>query len=109
MKSDDPQILAAEAEADAARTRFLETLQAARTRLNPTAIKQEATERVRDHALSGVEQARLYAQGHPLQIIGLAATVGAFAARRPLTALLKPLARGAVRYAFARLKRKGDA
>lgn len=106
MKRDAPELVAAEAEADAARERLLQTLQVTQHRLHPKALKQEAADKAVDQALGSAEQLRLFAQNHPMQLIGLAAAAGAFAARRPLTSMLKSILVGVGRYSISRMKRR---
>lgn len=87
MKPNDPRLIAAEAEAQAARARLLDAAEIARARLAPAALKKEATDKIMDTALDGIERARTYAKGHPMQIVALGAVLGGYVARRPLMAL----------------------
>lgn len=84
MSRREDDIAAADAAAQAARAQMLDTLGTTRARLAPAALRQEATNAAKDAALDRLAQARLYAQGHPMQVVGLAAAVGAIVARRPL-------------------------
>lgn len=91
MRPDDPQLIAADAEADAARASLMSSLQTARARFAPDALKKAASDRVMDTALDGFDRARDHVRKHPLQVAAAASILGAFAARTQLWALFKRL------------------
>jgi ElaB/YqjD/DUF883 family membrane-anchored ribosome-binding protein len=91
MRPDDPRLIAADTQADAARTLLVETLQTARERLAPAALKKAAGDKIMDKALDGVNRARDHVRRNPLQIAAAAAILGAFLARTQIWALFRRL------------------
>lgn len=90
MKPDET-IKTADQKAIAARTQFLATLTTASNRLHPAALRKEASEKAMDAALDGLAQTRSFVRKHPIQVIGVAAGIGAVIARAPLMALFQRL------------------
>lgn len=90
MKPDENMKLA-DQKAIAARTQFLATLTTAGNRLRPAALRKEASEKAMDTALDGIAQTRGYVRKHPIQVLAVAAGIGAFIGRAPLTALFRRL------------------
>ena len=77
--------------ASQARAQFLLSLKAAQARLAPTALRNEAAEKVMDGVFAAAADTRRYVRAHPAQAIGLFMAVGAIVARAPLMALLQRL------------------
>jgi len=70
------------------RAALAETLAKAKLRLRPSRLASDAGDRIADALLDSLASARSAAREHPLKAVGIAATVGAVLARRPLTRLM---------------------
>lgn len=82
---------AAIANADAHRAQLLESAQAAKARIAPARLKQDAKDKVAATALDGVAYVGAKFQQRPIAMTAAAGALGLFMARRPMTALLRRL------------------
>ncbi|QGP80883.1 hypothetical protein [Sphingobium sp. CAP-1] len=73
--------------ADAARAQFLASAQAARVRIAPARLKQDAKDGISAAALNGVAQVAAQVRQRPVAIGAAAGAFLLFLARRPLAAL----------------------
>ncbi|WP_298396042.1 hypothetical protein [Sphingobium sp.] len=73
--------------ADDTRAQLAVSAQAAKARIAPARLKQDAVTKVKASALDGVAYAAAKAQQRPVAIGAAAAAFGLFLARRPLAAL----------------------
>ena len=79
---------AAIAHADAQRARLKESAQAAKARVAPARLKQDAKDKVSATALDGVAYVGAKVQQRPIAVAAAAGGLGLFLARRPIGALL---------------------
>ena len=82
---------AAVANADAQRTRLVDSAQAAKARISPARLKQDAKDKVAATALDGVAYVGAKVQQRPIAVTAAVGALGLFMARRPITALLRRL------------------
>lgn len=87
MSDAAPIPLVAEARRDAARARFLATLEEAKLKLNPATLAHNAVENVKDNVVRNTVETVRARPGAVAAVAGLAAL---FFARKPLTRLLRP-------------------
>jgi hypothetical protein len=96
MTLPSPELLAAEAEANAARARLHATVEAIQTRLEPRRLARETMREVTDvgglAAIRGVEAAQrgvVAAQRNPGALAGIVALAGLFLGRHRIAALFR--------------------
>lgn len=89
MKGDDEMHMQRlNTRAEHARTELAATFAAAGERLRPGRLASEASDRFADMLLDNADRVKAAVREHPLKVAGIAAVIGAFFARRPLTRLL---------------------
>lgn len=70
------------------RDALAETLAVTGERLRPARLASDAGDRLADAMLDAVAKGRTAAREHPFKAVGIAAAIGAFLARRPLSRLV---------------------
>lgn len=70
------------------RDALADTLAVTGERLRPAKLASDASDRVADAMLDAIAKARTAAREHPIKAVGIAAAIGAFLARRPLSRLI---------------------
>ncbi|WP_062733839.1 hypothetical protein [Sphingobium abikonense] len=82
---------AAIAKAQAQKAQLVDSAQAAKERISPARLKQDAKDKVAATALDGVAYVGAKVQQRPIAIAAAAGALGLFMARRPIAALLRRL------------------
>jgi hypothetical protein len=92
MKADPPEVLAARADADAARTRMMARAHQLQERLSPKTLTRDAWEGAKMKGADLVEDAVDAVRARPLAVTGVVAAITMFLAREPLMDLAGKLA-----------------
>ncbi len=82
---------AAIAKAQAQKAQLVDSAQAAKARISPARLKQDAKDKVAATALDGVAYVGAKVQQRPTAVAAAASALGLFMARRPIAALLRRL------------------
>ncbi|HEX6604983.1 MAG TPA: DUF3618 domain-containing protein [Sphingomicrobium sp.] len=94
MRADPPEVLAARAEADAARSRLMSRAHQLQERLSPKTLTRDAWEGAKMKGADLVEDAVDAVRARPLAVTGIVAAITMFLAREPLMGLANKLAGG---------------
>ena len=97
MKPDPQQVTAAKLEAEAARTRLMESAQRLQVRLSPGNLAQNAWQGAKEKGADLAENAVDAVRKRPVATTGVVAAIALFLAREPLMNLAEKVADGVKR------------